>query len=163
MKKYKKLYQTYLHYLLVKRRLSEDEYRVLTSLTEREVKIWFTPRRSDISNAASILGNIVMYQRLKYYAIDRSWLLSKKSLEQRLYLWSNTLGIGLDSNRTRSICLEQLGLMLLAEHNPRHAIIWSMRLGVSLPDSALVVLFPARLGGLISQVTKCANINLNVG
>ena len=154
MKKHNKLYQSYLHILLVKRRLNEYEYRVITTLTESEVKVCFTYSRMNINKIVNVLGDIVMYQALKCHAIDRSWLLNQKRLEQRQYLWSNTLGIELDPSRARSICSKQLGLMLLAQHNPRHAMMWSLRLGVSLSDSNLAVKFPARLGVLITQVAK---------
>ena len=162
MKKYKKLHQTYLHYLLVNRRLSVDEYNVLTSLTESEVQIWFTPRRSKIIQLVQVLGRAVMYQARKHYAGDRSWLLSQQCLNQRQYLWSNTLGIELEPDGTTSMCPQKLGLALLAKQNPRHAIIWSMRLGVSVPASILAVRSPARLGVYIAQVAKDASIELSV-
>lgn len=162
MKKYKKLHQTYLHYLLVNRLLSVDEYNVLTSLTESEIQIWFTPRRAKIAQLVKVLGCAVMYQARKYNACDRSWLLSQQCLNQRQYLWSNTLGIELKPGGTTSMCPQKMGLALLAEHNPRHAIIWSMRLGVSVPASVLAVRSPARLGVFIAQIAKHASIELSV-
>ncbi len=162
MKKYKKLHQTYLHYLLVNRRLSVDEYNVLTSLTESEIQIWFTPRRSKITKLVQVLGSAVIYQVRKDYACDRSWLLSHQCLNQKQYLWSNTLGIELDPEGMTSMCPQNLGLALLAEHNPRNALIWAMRLGVSVPVSALIVRFPARLAWYIAQVAKDASIEFSV-
>lgn len=162
MKKYKKLHQTYLHYLLVNRRLSVDEYNVLTSLTESEIQIWFTPRRSKITKLVQILGSAVMYQVRKDYACDRSWLLSQQCLNQRQYLWSNTLEIELHPEGMTSKCPQKMGLALLAEHNPRNALIWAMRLGVSVPSSALAVRFPSRLAGFIALVAKDVNIEFSV-
>lgn len=162
MEKYKKLHQTYLHYLLVNRRLSPNEYSVLTSLTEREIQLWFTPIRSKITQLVTVLGRVVMYQARINDVAARSWLLSQQCLNQRQYLWSNTLGIELNSDGMTSMCLQTMGLILLAEHNPRHAIIWAMRLGVSVPASVLAVRSPARLGVFIAQVARDASIELSV-
>ncbi|AVI67754.1 regulator [Shewanella sp. WE21] len=162
MEKYKKLHQKYLHYLLVNRRLGVDEYSVITSLTEREIQIWFTPRRSKITKLMTLLGRAIIYQARKHYASDHSWLLNKQYLNQRQYLWADTLAIELVPESATSVCVQTLGLALLAEHNPRHAIIWAMRLGVSVPSSVLVVGSLVRLEVFIAQVAKDAGIELNV-
>ena len=163
MKKYKKLHQTYLHYLLVNRRLSPDQYSVLTTLTESEVQVWFTPRRSKITALVKVLGSVVIYQARKGDASDRSWLLSKQYLNQSQYLWSSTLGIKLDSNVSKNMCTQKLGVALLAIHNPRHAIIWALRLGIPLPESILAVKSSTRLDAFILQVAKDTDIELSGG
>lgn len=161
MKKYKKLHQIYLHYLLVNRRLSPEQYSVLTSLTESEVQVWFTPRRSKITSLVKILGSVVIYQARKGNASDCSWLQSKQYLNQSQYLWSSTLGIKLDSNVSKNICTQKIGLALLAIHNQRHAIIWALRLGISLPESILSVESSTRLDAFILQVAKNVDIELS--
>jgi len=162
MKKYNRLHQIYLHYLLVNRQLPQDEYNVLTSLTESEVQIWFTPSRLKLTKLLKMLGNVAIYQVRKHCAYDRSWLLSQQCLNQRQYLWSDMLGIEIDSDSRISLCPQSLGLALLAEYNPRNAIIWSIRIGLPVPASVFTVRCPARLGLFIAQLARDADIEFLV-
>jgi hypothetical protein len=108
-----------------------------------------------------ILGSVVIYQARKGNASDCSWLQSKQYLNQSQYLWSSTLGIKLDSNVSKNICTQKIGLALLVIHNQRHAIIWALRLGISLPESILSVESSTRLDAFILQVAKNVDIELS--
>jgi hypothetical protein len=61
------------------------------------------------------------------------------------------------------MCTQKLGVALLAIHNPRHAIIWALRLGISLPESILAVKSSTRLDAFILQVAKDTDIELSGG
>lgn len=65
MKKYNRVYQHVLHYYLSKAQLAEEEFLVLTTLTEEEIQSFFFDRIKTVRKVVYLLGQIVEYQKVR--------------------------------------------------------------------------------------------------
>lgn len=74
MKKYNRVYQRVLHYYLSKAQLVEEEFLVLTTLTEEEIESFFLDRIKTVRKVIYLLGQIVEYQKSKRDIDYLSWL-----------------------------------------------------------------------------------------
>ncbi|ASU22430.1 hypothetical protein CCZ37_07425 [Vibrio qinghaiensis] len=155
MKIYKKRYQKILHYYLSKKRLLSHEFFVLTSLTEDEIEAWFSVSRYELREKLLLLGLVVEYQALRLHPKKKEFVLLRTRLEQKLYLWSDVLGLNHIPTASSTILS---GLLLLREHNKRHALILAMRLGIDVPEVSIGVQYPYRLSNFIQRVMNSSSI-----
>ncbi|CAM3937095.1 hypothetical protein [Vibrio aquimaris] len=149
MKTHKKRHQKLLHHCLTKRKLSQDSFLVLTSLTDEEVYLWLSSSVGQVRQIVSTLGYLVEYQLHRSTRNSRAILELRAQLEKRLCLWSNAAGLQSIPENMNS---PQLGLLMLAQYNKRLATLWSIRLGLDIPSTPLMTSSPYRLSNVVHQV-----------
>ncbi|WP_341663620.1 hypothetical protein [Vibrio sp.] len=149
MKTHKKRHQKLLHHCLTKRKLSQDSFLVLTSLTDEEVYLWLSSSVGQVRQIVSTLGYLVEYQLHRSTRNSRAILELRAQLEKRLCLWSDAAGLQSIPENMNS---PQLGLLMLAQYNKRLATLWSIRLGLDIPSTRLMTSSPYRLSNVVHQV-----------
>lgn len=149
MLNHNKRHQNTLHYCLASKRMSQDEFSILTSLTNDEIELFFSEDRRYILNVVKTIGQIAQYQKSRIEKNLKEFSLLRQALNQKLYLWSDSLKICKVPD-TNSI--NELGLALLSQYNHRQATIWSIRLGIELPRYVIAMSQSFRLEGLILNV-----------
>ena len=149
MKTHKKRHQKLLHHCLTKRKLSQDSFLVLTSLTDEEVYLWLSSSVGQVRQIVSTLGYLVEYQLHRSTRNSRAILELRAQLEKRLCLWSDAAGLQSIPENMNS---PQLGLLMLAQYNKRLATLWSIRLGLDIPSTPLMTSSPYRLSNVVHQV-----------
>ncbi|WP_114785435.1 hypothetical protein [Vibrio tetraodonis] len=150
MKTHNKRHQKLLHHCLTKRKLSQDAFLVLTSLTDEEVCLWLSSSVGQVRKIVSTLGYLVEYQLHRSTRNNsRAIFELRAQLEKRLCLWSDAAGLqSIPENMNSS----QLGLLMLAQYNKRLATLWSIRLGLDIPSTPLMTSSPYRLSNVVHQV-----------
>ncbi|EGQ9306863.1 hypothetical protein F7U82_15350 [Vibrio parahaemolyticus] len=151
MKKYNRVYQRVLHYYLSKAQLTEEEFLVLTTLTEEEVESFFWDRIKTVRKVIYLLGQIVEYQKSKRDIEYLSWISSQALIPRELYLISDSIGLHTQIDVTDK---NSLGLGLLSSIDRRKAIVWGLRLKHSAPEKMLTVDSGARLRYLINRISQ---------
>ena len=149
MKTHKKRHQKLLHHCLTKRKLSQDAFLVLTSLTDEEVYLWLSSSLGQVRQIVSTLGYLVEYQLHRSTRNSRAIFELRAQLEKRLCLWSDAAGL---QSIPENISSSQLGLLMLAQYNKRLATLWSIRLGLDIPATPLMTSSPYRLSNVVHQV-----------
>ncbi|CAQ85549.1 MULTISPECIES: hypothetical protein [Photorhabdus] len=151
MKKSKRHYYKILHYYLVKGFLNEEAFNIITELSDEEIVMWFSLSRTRVSKVIELLSLVAQYQRarLNYTGVD--WLGYRKKLLQNYYLWSDAAFF---KEIPGGYTSQELGLIVLAAVNWRQAIVWSLRLGVKLPEGRVIVGRPEYLKSLILGITE---------
>ncbi|MCG7491844.1 hypothetical protein MHN79_20425 [Vibrio sp. Of14-4] len=149
MKTHKKRHQKLLHHCLTKRKLSQDAFLVLTSLTDEEVYLWLSSNLGQVRKIVSTLGYLVEYQLHRSTRNSRAILELRAQLEKRLCLWSDAASLQSIPENMNSL---QLGLLMLAQYNKRLATLWSIRLGLDIPATPLMTSSPYRLSNVVHQV-----------
>ncbi|WP_434525707.1 hypothetical protein [Photorhabdus asymbiotica] len=151
MKKSKRHYYKILHYYLVKGFLNEEAFNIITELSDEEIVMWFSSSRTRVSKVIELLSLVAQYQRarLNYTGVD--WLGYRKKLLQSYYLWSDAAFF---KEIPGGYTSQELGLIVLAAVNRRQAIVWSLRLGVKLPEGRVIVGRPEYLKSLILGITE---------
>lgn len=148
MKTSKKRHQKLLHYYLSKRILSQEVFSVLTSLTEEEIESWLSISKFKVREHVLRLGLMLEYQKCRLSNESKNFGALRKRLGQELYLWSDTVGF----NHIPSMSSTLLsGLMLLSEYNKRQAFVWSIRLGLDIPETPIDIKYPYRLKSVIHR------------
>ncbi|MCC4237899.1 hypothetical protein LL266_15495 [Vibrio anguillarum] len=148
MKISKKRHQKLLHYYLSKRILSQEVFSVLTSLTEEEIESWLSISKFKVREYVFRLGLVLEYQKCRLSNESQNFASLRKKLGQELYLWSDTVGF----NQIPSMSSTLLsGLVLLTEYNNRQAIVWSIRLGLDIPETSIDIKYPYRLTGVMHR------------
>ena len=149
MKAFKKRHQKLLHHCLTKRKLSQDSFLVLTSLTDEEVHLWLSSSVGQVRKIVVTLGYLVEYQLHRSTRNSKAMMDLRAHLEKRLCLWSDAAGLHSIPENTDS---RQLGLLMLAQYNKRLATLWSIRLGLDIPPTPLMTSSPYRLSNVVHQV-----------
>ncbi|WP_252413530.1 hypothetical protein [Aeromonas veronii] len=142
----KKRHRKLLHYYLGKRILSQEAFSVLTSLTEDEIESWLSISKFKVREHVFRLGLVLEYQKCRLSNEGQNFASLRKKLGQELYLWSETVGF----NQIPSMSSTLLsGLVLLAKYDNRLAIVWSIRLGLDIPETSIGIKYPYRLAGVM--------------
>ncbi|EOG7723927.1 hypothetical protein ACLIN9_004352, partial [Vibrio parahaemolyticus] len=131
MKKYNRVYQRVLHYYLSKAQLAEEEFLVLTTLTEEEIESFFWDRIKTVRKVIYLLGQIVEYQKSKRDIDYLSWVEMQALIPRELCLISDSIGLHTQIDVTDK---NSLGLGLLSSIDRRKAIVWGLRLKYSAPE-----------------------------
>ena len=95
------------------------------------------------------LGLLIEYQKHRQNREGWSLVQVRKLLGQKLYLWSDAVGI---QHIPQELSNQQLGLMMLAQYDNRLAVVWSIRLRVDLPSQPLTITSTYRLCDVVNQV-----------
>ncbi|EGQ7830763.1 hypothetical protein [Vibrio parahaemolyticus] len=151
MKKYNRVYQRVLHYYLSKAQLAEEEFLVLTTLTEDEIESFFWDRIKTVRKVIYLLGQIVEYQKSKRDIEYLSWIGTQALIPRELCLISDSIGLHTKIDVTDK---NSLGLGLLSSIDRRKAIVWGLRLKHSAPEQMLTVDSGARLRYLINRISQ---------
>ncbi|EMN6297067.1 hypothetical protein WB514_004574 [Vibrio parahaemolyticus] len=151
MKKYNRVYQRVLHYYLSKAQLAEEEFLVLTTLTEEEIESFFLDRIKTVRKVIYLLGQIVEYQKSKRDIEYLSWIGTQALIPRELCLISDSIGLHTKIDVTDK---NSLGLGLLSSIDRRKAIVWGLRLKHSAPEQMLTVDSGARLRYLINRISQ---------
>ncbi|HHG3164440.1 TPA: hypothetical protein ACPVW4_004557 [Vibrio parahaemolyticus] len=151
MKKYNRVYQRVLHYYLSKAQLAEEEFLVLTTLTEEEIESFFLDRIKTVRKVIYLLGQIVEYQKSKRDIDYLSWGGRQALIPRELCLISDSIGLHTQIDVTDK---NSLGLGLLSSIDRRKAIVWGLRLKHSAPEQNLTVDSGARLRYLINRISQ---------
>ncbi|RFD44488.1 hypothetical protein H330_013795, partial [Vibrio parahaemolyticus 3631] len=130
MKKYNRVYQRVLHYYLSKAQLAEEEFLVLTTLTEEEIESFFLDRIKTVRKVIYLLGQIVEYQKSKRDIDYLSRVGMQALIPRELCLISDSIGLHTQIEVTDK---NSLGLGLLSSIDRRKAIVWGLRLKHSAP------------------------------
>lgn len=152
MKGYNKRNQKLLHYHLSRNKyLSEEQFRALTSLTDYEVSCWLSQSKKNIKECVLTCGAVLEYQRRRVEPNSGNLNLLRNRLGQNLYLWSDTVGfVNIPSMPSTLLS----GLVLLSHHNRKLAIVWSILLGLQIPEETIGINYPYRFSGLMSRILK---------
>ncbi|EGR4255104.1 hypothetical protein DDN41_17775 [Vibrio cholerae] len=151
MKKYNRVYQHVLHYYLSKAQLAEEEFLVLTTLTEEEIQSFFFDRIKTVRKVVYLLGQIVEYQKSKRDINYLSSIGMQALIPRELCLISDSIGLHTKIDVTDK---NSLGLGLLSSIDRRKAIVWGLRLKHSAPEQKLTVDSGARLRYLINRISQ---------
>ncbi|AMF96282.1 hypothetical protein AL538_00360 [Vibrio harveyi] len=151
MDKIKRRYQILLHRCLVGNQISQEMFSVLTQLTNDEINLWFSNKVPEVRLIVYTLGMIVEYQTAKQVGNVSKMYSLRQVLGQDLSLWSDSVGFESLSYKLNSV---ELGLLVLKLRDHRQAVIWALRLKVSLPEESMFVRSPYRLRNLILRISN---------
>lgn len=148
---FERRYQTCLHYHLTKSSLTCEQFQVLTTLDAKEVNDYFNYPTLSGKRLMHQLGTIVLYQssKLNCSVENQQWLRQRQAMPKYLHLWSDCIGVDY-IDKMEGLSEPQLGLSLFAIADRRQAIIWSLRLRISLFDSPFKVKSLERLRFVIN-------------
>ena len=147
MKTHKKRHQKLLHHCLTKRKLSQDAFLVLTSLTDEEVYLWLSSSLGQVRQIVSTLGYLVEYQLHRSTRNSRAIFELRAQLEKRLCLWSDAAGL---QSIPENISSSQLGLLMLGNTTKDLPLVYS--LGFRYTCHAIDDISPYRLSNVVHQV-----------
>lgn len=153
-------YSKVFHYYFKSGFLNEDQFKVLSTLTEDDILVLFGERLKTIKELLIDLAHCIKYQKSKY-SVDGQWLDYKKKLPRTVLLWSNS--IDLDRKLFSSIdnlSDFELGLGLLFVVDHKLAIVWGLRLKTHVDQLLFESVNKSRAKGLFLQIYSPVRINL---
>ncbi len=132
-----RVYERYIYWIFAKNTVSSEVFSTFTTLGEKEIQEYFRTTRGEVRTQVGILGQVVRCQLFKRDVKSQYWVKSVRLVTSRQLAWSNLLGIRGGSTRVRYFSDIRLGLMLLALEEPKKAVVWAVRLGVSPVESEI--------------------------